>query len=606
VNAEIVFVLTLLAATVGLFLIDRIRMDMVALLVVTVLALSGLISPSEAVSGFGNPLVVMIAALFVVGEGLFRTGVAAAAGQWLLRVGGSDETRLLAFLIPLIALLSAFMSSTGAVALLLPVVLSMARRSGMNPARLLIPLAYASLVGGMLTLIGTPPNLVVASQMREAGMTPFGFFDFTPIGLVVLLVAGFYLIFVARHLLPTRTVEKRGAAHPPLAEFAQRYDIADQLHLLAVPAGSGLAGKTAAEAALRTHYEVTLFGIRRAGRLLSTLVPVLAETRVEAGDRLLVYGSPEAVEQLCLTQRLSSLGFPEGEMERVKKEFGVAEVALRRGSSLIGKTLKEGRFRQRFRLSVIGVRRSGQALATRFGATRLEENDALLLVGGWNRLRELQQERDFVLLDTPEEMEEVPSHGQRAPLALAIMLGMLVLMVSGLTSNLTAVLLAAMAMIGSGCLTLPEAYRSLNATSLVLIAGLLPLALAMERSGALALIVDQLVAGLGDAGPRALCVSLFLLTSVFSQFISNTATTVLVAPIAIATAQQMEVSSEPVLMTVALAASTAFATPIASPVNTLVLAPGNYRFIDFAKVGVPLQLLAMGVVIWLTPLLFPF
>lgn len=605
-NAEIVFVLTLLAATVGLFLIDRIRMDMVALLVVAVLALSGLISPAEAVSGFGNPLVVMIAALFVVGEGLFRTGIAAAAGQWLLRVGGSDETRLLAVLIPLIALLSAFMSSTGAVALLLPVVLSMARRSGMNPARLLIPLAYASLVGGMLTLIGTPPNLVVASQMREAGMTPFGFFDFTPIGLVVLMVAGLYLIFVARHLLPTRTVEKRGEAHPPLAEFAQRYDIADQLHLLEVPASSGLAGKTAAEAALRTHYEVTLFGIQRSGRLLSTLVPVLAETRVEAGDRLLVYGSPEAVEQLCLTQRLSSLGFPEGEMERVRKEFGAAEVALRRGSSLIGKTLKEGRFRERFRLSVIGVRRMGEPLSTRFGATRLEENDALLLVGGWNRLRELQQERDFVLLDTPEEMEEVPSHGQRAPLALAIMLGMLVLMVSGLTSNLTAVLLAALAMIGSGCLTLPEAYRSLNATSLVLIAGLLPLALAMERSGALALIVDQLVAGLGDAGPRALCVSLFLLTSVFSQFISNTATTVLVAPIAIATAQQMGVSPEPVLMTVALAASTAFATPIASPVNTLVLAPGNYRFLDFAKVGVPLQLLAMGVVIWLTPLLFPF
>ncbi|MGC8121030.1 SLC13 family permease [Marinobacter sp. VGCF2001] len=605
-NAEIIFVLTLLAATVGLFLIDRIRMDMVALLVVAVLALSGLISPGEAVSGFGNPLVVMIAALFVVGEGLFRTGVAAAAGQWLLRVGGSDETRLLAVLIPLTALLSAFMSSTGAVALLLPVVLSMARRSGMNPARLLIPLAYASLVGGMLTLIGTPPNLVVASQMSESGMTPFGFFDFTPIGLVVLLVAGLYLIFVARHLLPTRIVEKRGAAHPPLAEFAQRYDIADQLHLLAVPAGSGLAGKTAAEAALRTRYEVTLFGIRRAGRLLSTLVPVLAESRIEAGDRLLVYGSPEAVEQLCLTQRLSSLGFPEAEMERARKEFGVAEVALRRRSSLIGKTLKEGRFRERFQLSVIGVRRTGQPLATQFGATCLEENDTLLLAGGWNRLRELQQERDFVLLDTPEEMEDVPSHGQRAPLALAIMFGMLVLMVSGLTSNLTAVLLAALAMIGSGCVTLPEAYRSLNATSLVLIAGLLPLALAMERSGALALIVDQLVAGLGDAGPRALCVSLFLLTSVFSQFISNTATTVLVAPIAIATAQQMGVNPEPVLMTVALAASTAFATPIASPVNTLVLAPGNYRFLDFAKVGVPLQLLAMGMVIWLTPLLFPF
>nr|WP_246480401.1 SLC13 family permease [Motiliproteus sediminis] len=595
-----------MAITVLLFIIDKIRMDLVAMMVVVALAVSGVVSPNEAVAGFGQSLVVMIAALFVVGEGLFRTGVAAAAGNWLLRVGGGSEVRLLLFLIPVVAGLSAFMSSTGAVALFIPVVLSMARKSGMNPARLLMPLAFASLIGGMLTLIGTPPNIVVSSQMDAAGLTPFGFFDFTPIGLAILVVGSLYLVFVARHLLPAGEVRNPDNPHPHLAEFAERYGIKDNLHRLLVRSESDLVGKTASAAGLRTRYEVTLFGIRRRGRLVSSLMPVLAETQMQAGDTLLVYGSPDDIEHLCLEQHLESMGFPAGEMDLVRREFGVAEVLLRRGSSLIGATLKEARFRERFGLSVIGVRRDNRSQQAEFGTTKLAFGDTLLLAGGWHLLEALKNKRDFVVLETPAEMSEVPAHAQKAPLALAIMLGMLLLMVSGVTSSLTAVLLAALAMIVSGCVTMPEAYRSLNATSLVLIAGMLPLAAAMEKSGALGLIVDQLVTGLGDKGPLMLCAGLFVLTSVFSQFISNTATTVLVAPIGIAAAQQVGVNPEPILMTIALAASTAFATPIASPVNTLVLAPGNYRFMDFVKIGVPLQLLAMVLILWLTPMLFPF
>ncbi|WP_210395797.1 SLC13 family permease [Motiliproteus sediminis] len=605
-TGEIVFVFALLAITVLLFIIDKIRMDLVAMMVVVALAVSGVVSPNEAVAGFGQSLVVMIAALFVVGEGLFRTGVAAAAGNWLLRVGGGSEVRLLLFLIPVVAGLSAFMSSTGAVALFIPVVLSMARKSGMNPARLLMPLAFASLIGGMLTLIGTPPNIVVSSQMDAAGLTPFGFFDFTPIGLAILVVGSLYLVFVARHLLPAGEVRNPDNPHPHLAEFAERYGIKDNLHRLLVRSESDLVGKTASAAGLRTRYEVTLFGIRRRGRLVSSLMPVLAETQMQAGDTLLVYGSPDDIEHLCLEQHLESMGFPAGEMDLVRREFGVAEVLLRRGSSLIGATLKEARFRERFGLSVIGVRRDNRSQQAEFGTTKLAFGDTLLLAGGWHLLEALKNKRDFVVLETPAEMSEVPAHAQKAPLALAIMLGMLLLMVSGVTSSLTAVLLAALAMIVSGCVTMPEAYRSLNATSLVLIAGMLPLAAAMEKSGALGLIVDQLVTGLGDKGPLMLCAGLFVLTSVFSQFISNTATTVLVAPIGIAAAQQVGVNPEPILMTIALAASTAFATPIASPVNTLVLAPGNYRFMDFVKIGVPLQLLAMVLILWLTPMLFPF
>jgi len=606
VNGEIVFVFALLVTTVTLFIIDKIRMDLVALMVVVALAVSGVITPNEAVAGFGQSLVVMIAALFVVGEGLFRTGVAGAAGNWLLKVGGGSEVRLLLLLIPVVASLSAFMSSTGAVALFIPVVLSMARKSGMNPARLLMPLAFASLIGGMLTLIGTPPNVVVSGQMEAAGITPFGFFDFTPIGLVILLVGTLYLVFVARHLLPAGQVRNPENPHPHLAEFAERYGISEHLHRLLVRADSDLLGQTVLQAGLRTHYEVTLFGIRRRGRLVSSLMPVLTETQIQAGDTLMVYGTPADVERLCLQRHLESLGFPAGEMDLVRREFGVAEVVLRRGSSLIGHSLKGGRFRERFGLSVIGVRRDNQPLVAEFASTKLAFGDTLLVAGGWHYLEALENKRDFVVLETPAEMHEVPAHAQKAPLAIGIMLAMLLLMVAGVTSSLTAVLLGALAMVVSGCVTLPEAYRSLNATSLVLIAGMLPLALAMQKSGALNLIVEQLVAGFGGHGPLALCAGLFVLTSLFSQFISNTATTVLVAPIALATAQQLGVNPEPLLMTVALAASTAFATPIASPVNTLVLAPGNYRFIDFVKVGVPLQLLSMLIILWLTPLLFPF
>lgn len=603
---EIVFVFALLATTIALFIADKIRMDVVALMVVVALAVSGVVTPGEAVAGFGESLVIMIAALFVVGEGLFRTGVAAAAGNWLLRVGGSSEVRLLLFLIPVVAAMSAFMSSTGAVALFIPVVLSMARKSAMNPARLLMPLAFASLIGGMLTLIGTPPNIVASGQMEAAGFAPFDFFDFTPVGLAILFVGTIYLVFVARHLLPVGEVRNPDNPHPRLAEFAERYGITDQLHRLLVRSGSELVGKTVAEAGLRTHYEITLFGIRRRGRLVSTLMPVLSGTRMQAGDVLLVYGRPEDVGRICADQHLASLGFPADEMSEVECEFGVAEVLLRRGSTLIGETLKGGRFRERFGLSVIGVKRDQVPLPAAFSETRLEFGDTLLLAGGWSYLQALEKARDFVVLETPAEMHEAPAHAQKAPLALAIMLGMLVLMVSGVTSSLTATLLAALAMILSGCVTMPEAYRSLNAVSLVLIAGMLPLALAMQKTGALNLIVDQLVSLVGDQGPLMLCTGLFVLTSLFSQFISNTATTVLVAPIAIGSAQLLGVNPEPLMMTVALAASTSFSTPIASPVNTLVLTPGNYRFIDFVRVGVPLQLLSMVVILWLTPIFFPF
>ncbi len=605
-TGEMLFIFCLLMLTIVLFISDQIRMDLVALMVVVALAVSGVITPAETVSGFGQSIVVMIAALFIVGEGLFRTGVAAAVGNRLLRMGGGSETKLLILLIPVVAGMSAFMSSTGAVALFIPVVLSMSRKAGMHPSRLLIPLAFASLIGGMLTLIGTPPNIVVSGLMESSGIKAFRFFDFTPIGLVILLVGTLYMVFVARKLLPVNALQEPEHVHPPLKAFAERYGITKHLHKLQLSAGSELIGQTVIQASLRTNYEVTVFGIRRDGKLVSTLIPVLSETVMQVNDILLAYGYQEDVSCLCSEQGIKEQGFPAGEMSRVYQEFGVAEVLLRPDSPLIGKTTKKGHYREQFNLSLIGIRRKGKPIIPKFKRTPLAFGDTLLLAGGWRYIGLLGKSRDFVVLETPAEMEELPSHRALAPVAVAILVGMLVLMVSGLVASLSATLLAALAMVLTGCVTMEESYKSLNSTSLVLIAGMLPLALAMKKTGAIQLIVDYLVTDMGGGEPMMICAGLFIFTSVFSQFISNTATTILVAPIALATAQGLGLNPEPFMMTVALAASTAFATPIASPVNTLVMAPGNYRFIDFVKVGVPLQILAMGVTLFLTPKIFPF
>ncbi|MCP4076282.1 MAG: SLC13 family permease [Gammaproteobacteria bacterium] len=605
-TGEILSIFVLLAVTVSLFIWDRIRMDIVALMVALTLALSGLITPAEVFSGFGAPVVVMIAGLFIVGEGLFRTGIAAAAGQWLLRVGGENEVRLLLFLIPLIAILSAFMSSTGAVALLIPVVLSMSRKSGMSPSKLLMPLAFASLVGGMLTLIGTPPNIVVSSQMETAGFEPFNFFDFTPVGLVVLMVAIVYLILIGRRLLPNRGIRNPDHPHPHFHEFSERYGIKDHLHLLSVTEGSSLIGQTVSTAGLRTHFEVTVFSIKRRGRLTSALLPVTIITKIKKRDVLMVFATAENITQLCEKHKCKSRKIPKGTITKMHNEFGVAEVMLRRTSSLMNKTIKEGKFREKFGLSVIGLRRDEIPMMTDFDGTPLKFADSLLLIGGWQFIEQLLEKRDFVVLETPAEMVEAPSHGSKAPHAILIMLMMLVTMSTGILPSLTAVLAAALAMIIAGCVTMEEAYKSLNGPSLILIACMLPLAIAMEKTGAAALIVDQLINSFGGSGPMALGAALFIFTSVFSQFMSNTATTVLVAPIALTASQSMGLNPEPYMMMVALAASTAFATPIASPVNTLILTPGKYSFMDFVKVGVPLQLMAMLIALLLIPIVFPF
>lgn len=600
------FVFALILAAIVLFFSGRVRLDLTAALVILALALSGVVSPAESIAGFGDPLVMMIAGLFVIGEGLSRTGVAAWVGQRIATFGRGSELKLILLLMPAVAFLSAFMSSTGVVAIFIPVVMSLAREAGVSPRRLLLPLAFASLIGGMLTLIGTPPNIAASRAMVDAGLSGFGFFDFTPIGGVILIAGVLYMLTAGRRLLPAGDDGEAPDPHRSLRDMAQRYGVEEGLHRLQVRQDSVLREMTVGEIGMRRNFGITVIAVERHGGLLTALMPVLIETRLRAGDVLIAVAPRGAIERHAGDLGLTDLGFPTGLRRRLQGQFGMAEALVVPASPLVGKSVREGNFRRRQGLTVLSMRRADTPMALDFDQTRLEAGDMLLLAGPWEALERFGgPRRDMVLLELPEEIAERTWHGNQAPWAVAVTLGMLLLMTFQLTSNLVAVMLAAFAMVVTRCVSMEEAYRSMNWQSLVLIAGMLPLARALEVTGGSGLIVTSLADVFHDLGPRAVLAGLFLLTSAFSQFISNTATTVLVAPIALSLALDMGQAPAPYLMTVAIAASTAFATPVASPVNTLILGPGNYRFGDFLKVGVPLQLLALVITVALVPEVFP-
>jgi di/tricarboxylate transporter len=633
VTIEIALVYGVLLGAVALWASDRLRMDLVAILALLVLALAGILAPAEALAGFSDPVVLMIAGLFVVGEGLFQTGVAQAMGRWPARLAGESEARLLAVVMVMVAFLSAFMSSTGTVAVMLPVVVGLAWERGIPPSRLLIPLAVASLLGGMLTLIGTPPNIVVSNHLASMGREPFHFFTFTPVGLVMVTVGIAFMVLVGRRLLPERP-PPGGDPGPPVTSvgaLTEAYGLAGTLFRARVRPESPVVGRTIEELEVRRRYGVNVVGLRRAGdagsdpagpwhpggrprlrppipglrAMASELRATPPSTRFGPGDVVYLQGLPKAVAGLVGAQNLELL--PDEDGEEVPEGLGLVEVLLTPASRLIGKTVEEAGIREKYRVTVLSIRRMGDPLGETMGSTPLRFGDTLLVKGAWPRIQMLQRERrDFVVTGIPSEMERAVRPFERAPAAVTILVVMMGLMAFNIVAPVFAVLAAATAMVLTGCVGGEEAYRSINWQSVVLIAAVLPIATALETTGGMALIVQGISHVLGGAGPLVVLATLFILTSAMSQVISNTATAVLLAPIAFQLAGNLGAQPEPFLMTIAVAASTAFATPIASPVNTLVLGPGGYRFGDFFKTGVTLQVLLLGATLVVVPLLFPF
>ncbi len=774
---DIALVLGILAAAVTLFVTEKVRVDVVALMVLLAVALTGLVTPEQALSGFSNPAVVTVWAVFILSGGLTRTGVAGRLGHVVLRLAGRREIGLVVAIMLTSGFLSAFMNNVGVAALLLPVVMDISRRLRIPPSKLLIPLAFSSLLGGLITLIGTPPNILIAGVAKELGLEPFTLFDFTPVGLTVMLVGVVYMALVGRHLLPVR---ERLSATSGGDELSQLYDLRQRLSILELPADSTLAGRTLAESRLGSALGVNVIGLTRAGktrlaparhtilaagdRLLvegplerlselkgheyldvdeesGTLVQLmaaeldfrearlaggksagqtlrqldfrgrfgvnvlavlrdgkperanLANLALEPGDVLLVQGSgaqvgalheaegfevsgvrdlgayriedwlmivhvpgdsallgktlyqarlgdaagvtvlginrdgtrglitsPEAAlepgdvlivkgerENLAKVRSLRDLEIDRTQVpaldELESESTSFAEVVLSPRTALAGLTLQEIHFREKYGLNVLAIFRGGEAIRSHLRNTPLRFSDALLLYGSRRRLKLLGSEPDFLVLT--EDAQE-PPRTAKAPLAAAIMALVIAPVILGWLPIYLSAILGATLMVLTRCLSMDEAYKFIEWRAVFLIAGMLPLGAALQQSGAAVFLTQKVVAAVGGFGPYAVIAAIYLVTAFGAQVMPTAAVAILMALIAFKPAPDLGLSPYALLMAVALSASASFMSPVAHPANILIMGPGGYRFTDYIKVGLPLTLVCLAVVLLVLPVVWPF
>lgn len=782
-SLEIALVLAILLGAVVLFVTEWLRMDLVALLVLGALAIFGLVTPAEALSGFSSAAVVTVWAMFIISGGLSKTGVANVVGRQIVRMAGQGELRLVVVIMLTAAFMSAFMNNVGVAAMLLPVVLGIARSTGRPPSRLLMPLAYGCLMGGLTTLIGTPPNILVSDIVRDYGLPPFGLFDFTPIGGAILLTGVTFVALAGRFLLPARDPMRDEAAQQRRPQ--PRYHLGERLFVIHLPAGNPLAGRTLAQSRLGSALRLNVLAVERGGRpqmapgpdfvlrgddrllvlgrsehleelghwrqmvvetsndlplakLLDERIGMLEgqiargsslagkslyqaglrrklgvnvlalrrdgraqhsnlqDTVLHEGDILLLQGPREtlaevvemgafddlralseqemadiyglqrrfvtlripidselagkrlaqsrlgdafnlnviaivrdgqthvlpapddelqagdtllaksATETLPLLQALQDLHMEEQDLpslsELETETAGVAEIVLSPQTTVEGKTLRELSFREKYGLNVLAIWRQGQVQRSNLRDTALRFGDAILVSGRREKLRLLSSEPDFLMLS---ERDQEPPRLEKAPVAVGIMIVMLLPVLLGWIPIAIAAVVGATLMVLLGCLTMEEAYRFIEWPAVFLIAGMLPLGIAMEQSGAAVFLAEGVISAVGDLGPRAVIAAIFILTSLGTQIIPNAALVVLVAPIAINTAADLSISPLTLLMTMAMAASASFSSPVSHPANVLVMGPGGYRFTDYLKVGLPLTFVVLVVVVLLIPVLWP-
>ena len=609
-NGELIWVLSLLAIAVVLFATGKVRMDAIALMVIVAFVLSGTLTLNEAFSGFSDPNVILIAALFIIGDGLVRTGVATKMGVWLVSVAGNSETKMLIYLMLTVAGLGAFMSSTGVVAIFIPVVLSVSARMNTSPSRLMMPLSFAGLISGMMTLVATPPNLVVNSELLREGLHGFSFFSVTPIGLVVLILGIVYMLAV-RFMLKTDNGDsaRDGRKRSTFRDLIREYHLTGRARRLAIRPGSPMIGQRLDDLKLRERYCANVIGVERWRRFRRVIVNVNGVSEFRARDVLLIDMSASDVDlrQFCGEQMLEPMVLRGEYFADQALDVGMAEVALIPDSEMMGKTVREIAFRTRFGLNIVGMKRDGKAMDGSVVDEPLQLGDILLVVGNWRQIALLAKRgRDFVVLNMPVEVDDAsPAHSQ-APHAIFCLVLMVALMLTDEIPNPIAAIIACLLMGKFRCINAESAYKAIHWPSIILIVGMMPFALALQKTGGVDLVVKGLMDVAGGEGPYLMLGCLFVMCAAIGLFISNTATAVLMAPIALAAAKSMGVSPYPFAMVVAMAASAAFMTPVSSPVNTLVLGPGKYSFSDFVKIGVPFTILVMVVCVLLIPVLFPF
>lgn len=606
-STELVLVLALLAIAIAMFAIGRPRADMVALLMMAALPFTGVVELSEALAGFSNPNVVLIALLFVIGEGLVATGVAHRLSLLIVRVAGAHEVRLIVALMTVVACIGSVMSSTGVIAIFIPIVLRIARRTGIAPGRLMMPLSVAALISGMMTLVATTPNLVVHAQLQRDGYAGFGFFSLTPFGVPVLMAAIVCMLFARRWLAQPAAPDT--PSRPRLEDWIEQYALAGREYRVRVQPASPWVGRIASELEDASELKgMHLLALEQVGHFGRRLLVSPSGSRIEAGTVLLIDAHDRQTDMQALLRalQLESLPLAGTYFSEYANEIGMAEMMVTAGSPLIGRTAKQAGLRERHELDVIGLRHGRTAELRDLLDEPLELGDTLLVAGPWAAIHALGSGADgLILLSLPMESEDVAPRAARAPLALLCLILTIVLMVSGVVPNMLAALIGCLLMGLFGCVDSRSAYRSIHWPTLVLIVGMLPFSLALKRTGGVDLAAELLLDLVGDAGPHVTLAVVYIVTTVLGLFISNTAVAVLMAPVALAVSDHLGTSPYPFAMTVALAASAPFMSPI-SPVNALVAGPGNYGFRDFLRVGTPLAVLTMLIVIALVPVLLPF
>ncbi|WP_088549535.1 SLC13 family permease [Paenibacillus aquistagni] len=626
-NGPMILTLATLGAASILFVSGKVRSDLVAIGALLALMLGGVLTAEEALSGFSNSVVIMMIGLFVVGGGIFHTGLAKLVSSKLLQLGGASDTRLLIMVMLVTSLIGAFVSNTGTVAVMMPIVVSLAMSARINPGQLLMPLAFASSLGGMLTLIGTAPNLVITETSVSAGYEKLSFFSFTPIGVVCIMTGILAMLFLRRFLPKEEEGGTDKQSGRSLEELAQKYQLTQNLYRVQVASDSAIRSKTLRELDIPAQFGLNIIEIRRKisakNQFFKTINQEIAgpDTMIESEDIVYVNGSFEQVRQfadqyglILLDQHAAERRFDvqveeqQDEEQYATRDVGIAEVMLTPNSSLIGRFVKHSGFREKYRINILGIQRKEQYLLHHLKEEKMRFGDALLVQGAWQDIALLAADQsDVVVVGQPIEESSKVTMDQKAPIAAGVMLLMVLLLVTEIVPAVVAVMTAAVLMVVLGCVrNMEEAYKTVNWESIVLIGGMIPVSIAVEKTGAAGLLSDGLVSALGSYGPLVMLIGVYLTTSIMTMFISNTASTVLLAPIALSAAIQLDANPFPFLFAVAVGASMCFASPFSTPPNALVMSAGRYRFSHYLKVGLPLQMIIGVVMIAVLPLLFPF
>lgn len=594
----------ILFATIALLLSNRVPLEVSGFLCLLALIVTGTLSYEEAAAGFSNGVVVTVGALFVLGGALVRTGVAQAAADLLEKWSSGNPLRLMQLVVLTSSALSTVMSSTGTVALLLPAVVNASGRTGHSPSKFLLPLAYGSLFGGMLTLLGGSANLVADETLRNAGREGFHFFSFTPIGAAILVVGVLYLHFWGYRALPERAQPINPNSGPTVRELLGHYGMFDHLHEVQLPASRDLGCATLEGLNLRTDYRLEVLAVRQAGT--GTVIVPSPSSQIANGTTLYVHGTEEDVK--AFSQDYGA-GFSKIVSEETPIEGrGLAELILVPRSKLAERSLVESQFFRHYGVRVLKVRRADQELVTALADVRLRTGDTLLVEGPLNRLKALANEHtDFVVVGLPRELSPHDGLTPKGKLSLLITTVMIMAIIAKLLAPPVAALAAAIALVLTRCISVEESYAAISWSSLFLVATMLPLGTALTKTGGIDFLTQNLFQVLGESSPPYVVLAgVYLLATILGQVMSNTAAAVLLAPLALEAATRMQVAPEPFLLVLAFGAQMSFLTPIASAGNTLVMAPGGYRFSDFLRIGLPLHAAATAICLWVAPRLFPF